>query len=129
MGFLIYFAAGGDGSVDRVCGDLFDEEGWLFFRFTLRQVEAGDLQSVEEEAGSAGIYVVGSYSLEDHADGVLDGASIFRVGENEDFAVNFSGFEVGGGYGVAGGVVVVAEIFSAEPWAETAAAVGEDMAA
>lgn len=95
MGFLIHFAAGGDGSVDRVCGDLFDEEGWLFFRFTLRQVEAGDLQSVEEEAGSAGIDVVGGYAFEDLADGVLNGASIFRVGEDEDFAVEFSGFDFG----------------------------------
>jgi hypothetical protein len=37
------------------------------------QVQAGDLEAVEEETGSAGVDVVGGYALEDLADGVLDG--------------------------------------------------------
>jgi hypothetical protein len=41
------------------------------------QVEAGDLEAVEEEAGAAGIDVVGGDALEDFADGGLDGGAVF----------------------------------------------------
>ena len=41
------------------------------------QVLAGDLQTVEEQAGSLGVDFVGGQELEDLADGVLDGAVIF----------------------------------------------------
>jgi hypothetical protein len=37
------------------------------------EVEAGDLEAVEEEAGAAGIDVVGGDALKDLANGVLDG--------------------------------------------------------
>lgn len=93
--------------------------GWLF-----GEVEAGDLEAVEEEAGAAGVDVVGGDALQDLADGVLDRGTVF--GERE-----FEG-------GVAGarvlrrssrGVVVVAEVFAAEARAAAAAAVGEDVAA
>jgi len=39
----------------------------------LGEVEAGDLEAVEEEPGTAGVDVVGGDALEDLADGVLDG--------------------------------------------------------
>jgi hypothetical protein len=41
------------------------------------EVEAGDLEAVEEEAGAAGIDVVGGDALQDLADGGLDGGAIF----------------------------------------------------
>ena len=45
--------------------------GWWF-----GEVEAGDLEAVEEQAGAAGVDVVGGDALEDFADGVLDGGAI-----------------------------------------------------
>jgi hypothetical protein len=41
------------------------------------QVETGDLEAVEEEAGAPGIDVVGGDALQDFADGGLDGRAIF----------------------------------------------------
>ena len=52
-------------------GGFFDEFGSGGLRFG--EVEAGDLEAVEEEAGAAGVDVVGGDALEDLADGVLDG--------------------------------------------------------
>jgi hypothetical protein len=95
--------------------------------FGFGEVEAGDLEAVEEQAGSAGVDLVGGDAPEDAADGVLDGAAVF--GEREvkggSAALAFAGV----GDGFAGGVVVVAELFSAEAWASAAGAVGEDVAA
>jgi len=56
---------------------LFD--GGLGFGFGLRfgKVLAGDLEAVEQEAGAFGVEVVGGQSLENLADGVLDGAAVF----------------------------------------------------
>jgi hypothetical protein len=59
-----------------VIGDLFDHFG----RFGLGvamvggfgEVEAGDLEAVEEQTGAAGVDVVGGDTLEDLSDGVLD---------------------------------------------------------
>ena len=41
------------------------------------EVEAGDLKAVEEKSGAARVDVVGGDALEDFADGVLDGGSVF----------------------------------------------------
>jgi hypothetical protein len=41
------------------------------------EVEAGDLEAVEEQAGAAGVDVVGGYALQNFADGVLDGGAVF----------------------------------------------------
>jgi hypothetical protein len=61
-----------------VGGDLVYGFGGLGgFRVWFGQVEAGDLQAVEEQAGSAWVYVVGGYALQDFADGVLDGGAVF----------------------------------------------------
>jgi hypothetical protein len=46
--------------------------GWGF-----GEVEAGDLESVEEEAGAAWIDLVGGDALENFADGLLDGGAVF----------------------------------------------------
>jgi len=42
------------------------------------EVEAGDLEAVEEEAGATWVDFVGGDALEDFADGGLDGRTIFR---------------------------------------------------
>jgi len=41
------------------------------------QVEAGDLEAVEEEAGAAWVDIVGGDALQDLADGGLDGGAVF----------------------------------------------------
>jgi len=91
------------------------------------EVEAGDLKAVEEKAGSSGVDFVGGDSLEDLADGVLDGGLVFRERELKGGAAALAGFRILDW--LAGGVVVVAEVFSAQAWAAAAVAVGEDVAA
>jgi hypothetical protein len=46
--------------------------GWLF-----GEVEAGDLEAVEEQASAAWVDVVGGDALEDFADGGLDRGAVF----------------------------------------------------
>ena len=41
------------------------------------EVEAGDLEAIEEEAGAAWVDVVGGDALEDFADRGLDGGAVF----------------------------------------------------
>jgi hypothetical protein len=41
------------------------------------EVEAGDLEAVEEETGAAGIDFIGGDALKDFADGGLDGGAVF----------------------------------------------------
>jgi hypothetical protein len=91
------------------------------------EVEAGDLEAVEEEAGAAGVNVVGGDALEDLADGVLDGGTVFGERELEGGAAGAAGVRVL--RGSSRGVVVVAEVFAAEAWAAAAVAVGEDVTA
>jgi hypothetical protein len=110
-----------------VDGGLFDEFGFGFGGLEFGQVEAGDLQTVEEESGAAGIDVVGGDALEDLADGVLDGGAIFGERDLKGGAAASAGAWVL--RGSSGGVVVVAEVFSAEAWAAATVAVGEDVAA
>jgi hypothetical protein len=49
----------------------------------LAEVEAGDLQAVEEQAGAAWIDRVRGDALEDFSDGKLDGGAVFREWEGE----------------------------------------------
>jgi hypothetical protein len=91
------------------------------------EVEAGDLEAVEEETGAAAVDVVRGDALEDFADGSLDGRAIFGKGEVEGGAAASALLGVGDGF--SGGVVVVAEVFSAQARAAAAVAVGEDVAA
>jgi hypothetical protein len=93
------------------------------------EVEAGDLEAVEEEAGAAGVDVVGGDTLEDLADDKLNAGAIVEIGERdfEDGAAAAASAWVL--RGSSGCVVVVAEVFGAETWAAAAVAVGEDVAA
>jgi hypothetical protein len=45
----------------------------------LAEVEAGDLEAVEQEAGAAGVESVGGDALKDFADGELDAGSLASV--------------------------------------------------
>ena len=59
-------------------GDLFD---YFFFGVIVAllfgEVEAGDLQAVEEQSCSFRVQVVACDSLQDHSDGGLDGGAVF----------------------------------------------------
>jgi hypothetical protein len=93
----------------------------------LGEVEARDLEAVEEEAGAASVNLVARDSAEDLADGALDGGAVFGQGEVEVGLAGAAG--VRGFDRPASGVVVVAEFFVAEAWAAAAVAVGKDVAA
>ena len=112
-------------------GDLFDDFDGFGFGVAMGrrfgEVEAGDLEAVEEQAGAAGVDVVGGDALEDFAYGLLDGGTVFRQRKVEGGAAASTLLRVGDGF--SGGVVVVAEVFSAEAGAAAAMAVGEDVAA
>jgi hypothetical protein len=43
------------------------------------EVETGDLEAVEEQAGAAGVNVVGGDALEDFSDGGLDAGAVMSV--------------------------------------------------
>jgi hypothetical protein len=93
----------------------------------LGEVEAGDLEAVEEESGAAGVDVVGGDALEDLADGGLDSGLVLGERQVEGGAAVAALAWVLDG--LAGGVVVVAELFLAEAGAGATASVGEDVAA
>jgi len=100
------------------------------------EVERGDLEAVKEEAGAAGVELVGGEPVEDLSDGELDGAAVLGKGKGEGGGALLALGHVrhlnhGGGDGSAGvgGVVVEAEVLGAEAGAAAAVAVGEDVAA
>ncbi len=115
--------------------DLVDGIGGVGGLLRAREVEGGDLESVEEESGAAGVEVVGGEAGEDVGDGVLDAAALVGAGEGEGGAAgllvepSLAGVEFPVWDGFAGGVVVVAKIFFAECGTAAAMAAGEDVAA
>jgi hypothetical protein len=72
---------GGEEAVDGVGDDLLDGLG--LFGDGLGEVERGDLQAVEEQAGALGVEAAVGYALQDEADGRLDGAAVFGDGKVE----------------------------------------------
>ena len=96
--------------------DLFDGLGFglagLVFcgAFGFGEDGCGDLQAVEEESGAAWVDLIGGDAVEDLADGLLDGGSVFGDGQFELEGCERAVF----GRGFAGGVVVVAEVFVAQ---------------
>jgi hypothetical protein len=128
------FGAGGEDAEGWVDSDLFYDLvcGLRFGRgfgggLGFGQVEAGDLEAIEEEAGAARVDVVGGDALEDFSDGGLDCGPVFWQRQVEGRAAAAALFWVGDG--LSRGVVVVAELFLAEAGAGAAASVGEDVAA
>ena len=121
------FSGRGEDAEFGVGGDLFYCFRCGFCGLLFGEVEAGDLEAVEEQTGAAGVDVVGGDALQDLTDGVLDRGTVFGEREFEGGAAAVTGAWVL--RGSAGGVVVVAEVFGAEAWAAAAVAVGEDVAA
>jgi hypothetical protein len=86
--FLAFFALAevlgdGDGALLGVFEELFHGVGWVWLLLLLAEVAAGDLEAVEQEPGAFGIDLIGCETDEDLGDGGLDGAPVFRVGEDE----------------------------------------------
>jgi hypothetical protein len=92
-----------------------------------REIEAGDLEPVEEKAGTFGVDLVSGDAAEDLADGALDGAAVFREGKVEAWPARAPSTRMVDG--PAGGVMVVAKFFATQAWAAAASAGGEDVAA
>ena len=91
------------------------------------EVEAGDLEAVEEQAGSARVDIVDGYAAKNFADGVLDGAAVFRQGQLEGGSTAAALTWVFDG--ATGGVVVVTKIFVAQACTAAATSVSKDVAA
>ena len=99
----------------------------LLFLVVLVEVEGGDLESVEEQAGAAGVDVVEGEVGEDLADGLLDVGAGGGLGQLDGVAAGEAGLGVGGGS--ARLVVEVAVVFVAQGVAAAAVSVDEDVAA
>ena len=99
----------------------------LFFVVVLVEVESGDLEGVEEQAGAAGVDVVEGEVGEDLADGLLDVGAGGGFGQRDGVAAGVAGLGVGGGS--ARLVVEVAVVFVAQGVAAAAVSVDEDVAA
>jgi hypothetical protein len=75
------FGARGEDAEGGIDGDLFHGfdgfwSGVALGVLLFGEVEAGDLQAVEEQAGAARVDVVGGDALEDFSDGGLDGGAV-----------------------------------------------------
>ncbi len=118
---------GGDEAVVGVEFDRFDRVCGVLGGLAWGEVDGRDLEAVEEEAGAAGIELVGGEAEEDFSDGGLDGRTVVRAWEVEGGSAGLAGlpgvqFRFWDGF--AGGVVVVAEGFAAQGWAAAAVARG-----
>jgi hypothetical protein len=85
--------AGGEVTVIRVFDELLDGDlgGLRGEGFALaREVESGDLEAVEEQAGAARVDLVEGDAAEGLGDGDLDGASVLNEGEGEGGAAGLS---------------------------------------
>jgi hypothetical protein len=126
FGGRAHLGARGKGAQFGIGGDVF--YGFRGgFALGFGEVEAGDLETVEEEAGAAGIDFVGGDALEDFSDGGLDGGTVFRQGQAEGGAAASALTWVSDRFSCC--VVVVAEFFVAQAGAAATVAVGEDVTA
>jgi len=128
-GLFVAFAARGDGAEGWVFYDFFDHFGGLGGGVGLGEIEAGDLQAVEEQTRAARVDFVGRDALQDLRNGGLDGRTVFEVGENELLAVELAVLDFLNWDWAARIVVVVAKFFSAKAERAATEAVGEDVAA
>ena len=134
------FVLRGEGAVRGVEGEVFDGGFWVLLRDGFGEVEASDLEAVEEESSAAGVEVVRGDTLQDFSDGGLDGGAVLGHGHVEGADTGLAGVRVGdrfstpasklaGDPGFAAGVVVVAEVLVAQSEGTAAMSVGEDVAA
>jgi len=93
------------------------------------QVEAGDLEAVEQEAGAAGVDGVGGDAAQDLADRCLDGGTVLGIGQVEGGLLAAAVLYFPFWDGTARIVVIEAKFFLAERWARATVAIGEDMTA
>ena len=126
-------------------GDFGDWLGELFARVGFGEIAAGNLEAVEEQAGAAGVELIGGDAAENFADGELDAEAIGEVGREGKAGLRGGGScramktrgALAGLDGAARAVVEVAEelaatlgaLGAAEGGATAAAAVGEEVAA
>jgi hypothetical protein len=130
LGGFDELGAGCEGAVGWVLDDLFDGGfgGFLGRGFALaREVEGGDLEAVEQEAGAAGVDFVERDAAEGLGDGDLDGAAVLDEGEGEGGAAAFALACVPNWD--TGGVVEVTKFFVAQADGAAAEAAGENVAA
>jgi hypothetical protein len=112
-----YFGAWREDAQFGVGGDLFDHLDGLRPVVAVvcgfGEVEAGDLEAVEEQAGAARVDVVGGDAAENFADGQLNAGTIVGIGQGKFEGGAAAPTLPGVGDGAPGGVVVVAEVLSA----------------
>ncbi len=72
-----HFGGGGEGAEFGVGSDFFDELLIAGGFGGARDVEAGDLESVQEQSGAAGVDLVAGDAAKHFADGDLDGGAVF----------------------------------------------------
>ncbi len=99
----------------------------LLFLVVVVEVEGGDLESVEEQAGAAAVDVVEGEVGDDLADGLLDGGARGGLGQLDGVAAGVAGLRIGGGLALL--VVEVAVALVAQGVAAAAVSVDEDVAA
>jgi hypothetical protein len=113
-----------------VLDDFFDGFGGIGGGLARREVDAGDLEAIEQEAGAAAVELIGGEAEQDLADGGLDGGTVFRAGKDEGTLADADAFLCFSFWnGFAGDVVVVAELFPLETGRAAAMAGELDVAA
>jgi hypothetical protein len=120
----------GDEAEFGVLDDLFDGLRWIGRGLAGREIDAGDLEAVEQEAGAAGVEFVGGEAEQDIADGGLDGGAVLGAGKDEGGLAGLDAFLCFPFWdGLAGKMMVVAEFFSLETGRAAAMAGEMDVAA
>jgi len=125
----VALAGWGDQAELRFIDDIFDRGRGLVIEALCGEVGAGGLQAVEQKAGALGVDPICGNPVEDFADGELHGGSVFGAGQDEFVAAKLARAGLFAGDGLAGGVMVVAEVLLAERGRGAAMAVGKDVAA
>ena len=131
LGFeLLDAGRGSERAKLRVIEDLLDEQRWLGVGRQFGQGDDGGLQAVEQQAGAAGVQVIGGDALQHQRDGVQDAAAVAELVGAGELEGAEAGLALGGVLdGAACGVVLVAELLPAQAGRGAAVSVGKDVAA
>ena len=127
LGGFVDLGDGGEIAELWVGDELFDGLVLVLGFACFRKVEAGDLETVEQQPGRFGVEAASGDALQDFGDGGQDGAAVFERGKLKFRGAHAVDADIV--RGAAGGVVVVAEVFAAQRWAAAAVTVDEDVAA